>query len=127
MIFRSPTWLMRFLGIASLASAVGAGLLHVRAGVTAYSMGLDLVALLMLVGFADALMTRVELNEEGLVRVDRFRRRFVPRAQIDSVKWEAGAGVAIRLIDGSWLGLPDVGNSQARANSIRAWIKRTGR
>jgi len=124
-IFRSPTWLLWFLGIASLATPLGAVLLYVTEGVSVYSVGLGVIALLTLVGFADGLMTRVELNDEGLTRVARFRRRFIPRAQIDSVTWEAGAGVAIRLTDGRWLRLPDVGNSQARANSIRAWIKRT--
>ena len=124
-IFRSRTWQLWFLGIASLASAIGAGLLHVTEGVSPYSIGLDILAFLMVVGLAEALMTRVELNDEGLIRVANFRRRFVPRAQIDNVTWEAGTGVAIRLTDGSWVRLPDVGNSQARANSIRAWIKRT--
>ncbi|MDH3423118.1 MAG: PH domain-containing protein [Gemmatimonadota bacterium] len=94
-------------------------------GVTAYSIGLALLDLLLAVGLTDALTTRVELNDQGLIRVANFRRRFVPRAQIESVTWEGGTGVAIRLTDGSWVRLPDVGNSQARANSIRAWIKRT--
>ena len=123
-IFRSPTWSLWFLGIACLATALGAALLYVTSGVSISSIGLGIVALLTTVGFADGLMTRVELNDEGLTRVANFQRRFIPRAQIDSVTWEAGTGVAIRLTDGSWVRLPDVGNSQARANSIRAWIKR---
>jgi len=126
-IFRSPAWLLWFLGIASLASGVGGGLLFLNEGVSAYSIGLAILAVLMVAGFTDALMTRVELNPEGLVRVANFRRRFIPRAQIDGVTWEGGTGVSIRLTDGSYVRLPDVGNSQARANSIRAWVTGTDR
>lgn len=125
MIFRSPIWLSCFLGIGALASGVGAGLLFLNEGVSAYSVGLGLLAVFLVVGLADALVTRVEFNDEGLIRVANFRRRFVRRAEIENVTWEGGTGVAIRLTDGSWVRLPDVGNSQARANSIRAWIKRT--
>ncbi|MDH3208533.1 MAG: PH domain-containing protein, partial [Gemmatimonadota bacterium] len=124
-IFRSPTWLWWLLGLAGLVSGVGTAVLFLREGVTAYSIGLALLDLLLAVGLTDALTTRVELNDEGLIRVANFRSRFVPRAQIESVSWEGGTGVAIRLTNGSWVRLPDVGNSQARANSIRGWIKRT--
>jgi hypothetical protein len=52
------------------------------------------------------------------------RRRFSP-AEIRSVKWESGGGVAIQLASGRWIKLPELGyNSQGLTNSIRAWLKR---
>jgi hypothetical protein len=124
-IFRSPTWLLWFLSIASLTIGLGAGLLYLSGGASVYSIGLIGLSLLTIAGLADALTTRVELNDLGLTQVATFRRRFIPRGQIDSVTWEAGTGVAIRLTNGEWVRLPDIGNSQARASSIRAWLKRT--
>lgn len=70
--------------------------------------------------------TRVELGPEGLTFVRRFRRHFVSRRRIESVTWGKGVGVSLRLVDGEWIGLPEVGpSSQGLANSIRAWLRRT--
>jgi beta-lactamase superfamily II metal-dependent hydrolase len=82
-------------------------------------------ALFALVGLGDALTTRVALHSDALSITSNFRRRTIPRAEIEHVTWEAGAGVSMQLQGGQWLRLPDVGNSQATTNSIRAWLKRT--
>ncbi len=56
-----------------------------------------------------------------------FRRREIPRSEIESVTWAKGAGVSLKLVDGRWVRLPGVGRtSQGLTNSIRAWLKRTG-
>ncbi len=69
---------------------------------------------------------RIELSEDRLSFVVNFRRRSIPRADIDSVTWAKGAGVSLKLTDGTWVHLPEVGpGNQGLTNSIRAWLKRT--
>ncbi|HEX4984818.1 MAG TPA: hypothetical protein VFV71_01975 [Burkholderiales bacterium] len=68
----------------------------------------------------------MQLLDDSLVITSGFRRRRYARGELESVTWEAGSGVAIRTARGTWLKLPELGhNSQALANSIRAWLKRT--
>ena len=71
-------------------------------------------------------LARVELSDSGLTMVRGFRRRFVAREEIESVTWEKGGGVAIRLVGGTWVKLPAVGRTlPGLANGIRAWLNRT--
>jgi hypothetical protein len=68
---------------------------------------------------------RIELEGDRLSFVVNFRRRSIPRADIDSVTWAKGGGVSLKLIDGTWVHLPEVGPAnQGLTNSIRAWLKR---
>ena len=69
---------------------------------------------------------RLRLDDDGLYFVSNFRGKRIARTDIDSVTWAKGSGVSIKLVDGKWIPLPEVGNgSQALANTIRAWLKRT--
>jgi hypothetical protein len=69
---------------------------------------------------------RIRLDDDGLYFVSNFRGKRIARTDIDSVTWAQGAGVSIKLVDGKWVHLPEVGNgSQALTNVIRAWLKRT--
>ena len=124
MVFRTPQWLRAFVGVAFVLLFGGFVLAAVRDGPTYSTAGLGLFAVLFAAGFADAMTTRVEIGGDALVVVTNFRRRVVPRAEIISVTWEGGSGVALKLASGAHIGLPDVGNSQSRTNSIRAWLKR---
>lgn len=84
-----------------------------------------MVVAVMVLGFLDLLTTRIVLKAEGMEVVSHFRRRFIPRADINSVTWERGSGVSLALTSGKWMRLPEIGrNSQAQVNSIRAWLKR---
>ena len=125
MTFRSPRWLRFLLAFVCLGASVSAVALYRLQGVAASTIGVAGFAVLAVLGLADALLTRVEVDDAGLTRVSGFRRTRIPRADIDRVTWEAGAGVSVRLSSGSWVKLPDVGNSQARANALRGWLKRT--
>ena len=70
----------------------------------------------------------VRLDDEGLYFVRNFRGTRLPRSEIDSVTWASGVGVSLKLVDGRWIPLPEVGNgSQAMTNVIRAWLKRTAK
>lgn len=70
---------------------------------------------------------RVTVDTDRLTLVSNFRRRVIPRSAIESVSWAAGASAALKLVDGRWVPLPEVGppTNQGLANSVRAWLKRT--
>ena len=106
-----------FGGFAVLTFRLGAPLWQRAAAV--------LFVALAVVALAELATRRVEMTPEGLLLVAGLRRRFVPRQEIESVTWEKGAGVAIRLYSGQWVRMPEVGpGSQGLTNSIRAWLKR---
>jgi len=121
--FRTPRWLQLFLA----AAAAGAGAAAV-VWVYFYGTGrawLPIAALLMLTAAAmESATTCVTLGRRTIVILQNFRRTEILREDIDSVTWAAGTGVSLKLKSGAWVKLPDVGNSQSRANSIRAWIRR---
>jgi hypothetical protein len=76
----------------------------------------------------DLFMTRIVLSDQSIriVSILDFVSRTVPRVNVDSVTWEKGCGASIRLRDGQWVRLPNVGrNAQGLTNTIRAWLKRT--
>lgn len=69
-------------------------------------------------------LRRVVLHDDDVEIRTSFRQKRVARSRIAGVTWEKGSGVALKLVDGSWLPLPEVGRgSQSLANSIRAWLK----
>ena len=107
-----------FGGFAALTFQIGAPLWQRAASV--------LFLVLAVAALGELAVRRVELTPAGLLLVSGLRRRLVPRQEIESVTWEKGSGVAIRLQGGRWVRMPDVGpGSQGLANSIRAWLKRT--
>lgn len=123
-VFRSP----RYLWVGAIAACVIAFVL----GFVAFTNGLSWVyrvfylafSVAAVFGLADVAWTRIELNENGIEIISGFRRQFVPLQAIDSITWAKGVGVSIKISDGSWIGLPEVGTgSQALSNSLRAWLK----
>ena len=78
------------------------------------------------VAMAELALERVTLGTDHLTLVKNFRRRVIPREDVESVTWGKGAGVHIKLTNGSWVELPSVGRtSQGVTNTIRAWIRRS--
>jgi hypothetical protein len=121
--FRTPRWLRLVLGGATVGATAGIAVWVYLNGTERAWLGVaGLLALI--VATLDSATTRVTLGRSAIVIVSNFRRRDLPRHEIDSVTWEAGVGVSLKLKGGAWVKLPDVGNSQSRANSIRAWIRR---
>ena len=125
--FRMPQWLTGFLALMTLLSGAGGIFLVLEQGIDAISLTVAVVGFLLAVGTLDALRTRVTLSGEEIIIVRGFRRRRLFRGHIDSVTWERGTGVSLLLDDGMWVTLPDVGDSKARAASIRAWVERARR
>lgn len=82
-----------------------------------------------LVWLTDVFFTRIELRDDSIkiVSIAPLKAQIIPRPQIDSVTWEKGCGASLKLTNGTWVKLPGVtGNAHGLANTVRAWIKRTG-
>ena len=88
----------------------------------------DYLAWEVIVNDGDSILAAVDLESryqlsfwDALIVVSNFRERVVPRTEIESVTWEAGCGVSLKMNDGKWVKLPDYGhNAQGMTNSIRA-------
>ena len=124
--FRPRVWL-RFSSLAAaIALAIGAAYLRMQEDATAVTVLCAVLSVAAAVGFVQTLTTCVKLEDDSLVISSWFGKKRYARATLESVTWEAGSGVALRLTDGTWLKLPELGhNSQALSNSIRAWLRRT--
>lgn len=125
--FRSPRWLRTPLALASVLLALACGYFYHSEGLSLHFAVAGGLLLLVVLGLADAIQTRVTLRDDQLQIRSGFRTRTLTRAELGSVSWATGCSVTLRLRSGAIVALPDVGNSQAVANSIRAWIKRTQR
>ncbi len=76
----------------------------------------------------DIFLKRIALQNDRItiVSLSDYVSRTIPRADIESVTWEKGCGASMKLCDGKWVRLPNVGlNAQGLTNTIRAWLKRT--
>src|SRR5262245_50563759 len=125
-LFRSRLWLRVASLLAAVLFAGVAAYLRMRDGWSNLAIVCTAWARFAAAGFVQMLLTYVHLRDDALVVSSGFRKRRYERAALESVTWEAGSGVAIRLVDGSWLKLPELGyNSQSLCNSIRAWLRRT--
>jgi hypothetical protein len=90
------------------------------------SLGFAVLCVVGVLGVVDVVRRRVVLEPDRLSVVSLWSRQVYPRAEIDSVTWDAGVGVALKLVSGRWVRLPELGrNSQSVTNTIRAWLKRT--
>ncbi|HKB59766.1 MAG TPA: hypothetical protein VKC56_06920 [Gallionellaceae bacterium] len=77
-----------------------------------------------ILGFVDALSTRVEFRGETLTVVRNLRRAEYPRASLISVMCAKGMHVSVRRVSGEVVELPDVGESnQGLARALRTWLK----
>ena len=123
--YHAPRWIAAAGLAVALAATFGAVLLVRTQGAGLAALGLAAVSAAAFVGTLDVLMTRVSLEQGALTIRTLFRNQRLPREAIASVTWESGAGVSVRMTSRSWVRLPETGNSQSRANAIRAWLART--
>ena len=89
------------------------------------TFGMALLMAVLVCGLADAMLTRLELNEEAMMLRTLGGVRTIERQRIASAGWEAGVGVSLKLVDGTSVKLPYLGDGQGCANTIRAWLKAT--
>ncbi len=123
-ILRSSKRMAVILTVATLGLAAGSVVLYRNQGVGFQLLFLAGLAVLCVFGVVESLLTRVELHSAEMFISQGWRNRRIPKSQVESVTWEGGVGVSVKLVSGDWVRLPAIGNSQARTNSIRAWLKR---
>jgi hypothetical protein len=69
-------------------------------------------------------MNRIVLLPDRLEFGGLLGRTAIRKEDIESVTWEAGCGVSLRMKAQTWRRVPDLGRAQGVCNSIRAWLKR---
>ena len=88
---------------------------------TAFFAGFSIVGV---AGIIESLTAYIRIEETEIRFRGIFRKTSIPRNEIKSVTWHAGSGVALHLVDGTWVKVPDLGHdSQGLTNSIRTWLK----
>jgi hypothetical protein len=113
---------------AALLIATGAVVAYRSEGLTLLTAGLMALAVLGMLGIVEAATTRIVLTDEDVETGSVWSRRRYRAADVASVAWEGGAGVALKLTSGGWAKLPEMGyNSLGLANTLRAWVKRAER
>lgn len=93
-----------------------------QGGFSAWFWSSAALAAFFVVGMADALVSRIVLDEESLHVIELLSRRRYARAEILEVKFEKGAGIALKMANHAWVKLPAMAN--VHHNTIRAWVKR---
>lgn len=123
-VFRMLPRQIALAGLVWLGSVVLLGL-AIRGGSGGAAVaGAALLALLASAAFGATLTTRVALEADGIEIVAYFRRRFLPRENIETATWEGSGGVSVELVGGGVVTLPETGHdNQPRAHAIRAWLQ----
>jgi hypothetical protein len=122
--FRYSPWIKALVVLSELLFIAVAAYFVSAEGLTLMSMGGCGLAICGMIGVIDVYTCRIVLMEDSLLIVGSLRRRRLPRPEVRRVAWAAGVGVAIQSINGQWVKLPPLGNSQSIANAVRAWSER---
>lgn len=124
--FGARRWFKALVVLFFLLCLSGAVFTFRVEGASLLAYGLVGFSVLGTFAVAEVFRVRVALEENELVIWLGWRQRRYERSLVERVTWAAGSGVSVRLADGSWVQLPELGrNSQSHSNSIRAWIART--
>ena len=115
---------------ATILFAIGVGMAAIggwrtqKSGSFSAAHVIMIVGALTIAGAIQQLMTRIVLLSDRIEFGGPFGRTSIAKAEIESVTWEAGCGVSLRMKSRSWRRIPDLGRAQGVCNSIRAWLKR---
>ena len=124
-VLRPKLWLVTLVMGMGVVSATLAALTYRHSGWSTRAGALAALALLACAGLAELGTLRVVLSRGGLEVRKLWRVRRYGIEELESVTWEAGVGVSVKLAAGGWAKLPELGyNAQGLANTIRAWLKR---
>ncbi len=125
-VFRARRWLKIIVILCFLIVLTGAAFSIATQGRSLMTTCFGGFTLLGALAIFEVFVVRVELLENELLIASGWRWRRYQRSIVDHATWSAGSGVSIRLKDGSWVKLPELGyDSQSLTNSIRAWLRRT--
>ena len=124
MEFRQSRWLVAAVGLGAAFSAVGFVALVKMEGLSWQVWLLGGVAVVFALGLADATSSFVRLDHDALRIRSNFRCHTFGRNELVEVSWAKGCPVSVKVVSGTWVTLPPLGDSSAMANSIRAWLRR---
>ena len=75
------------------------------------------------IGTGEVFRGRIELRDDDIRVVTLFGRKIYPRTTVIDARWEKGAPVSLKLVDGAWARLPATGHASTKvAGAIRAWL-----
>jgi hypothetical protein len=123
---KTAGWMIGASAAAALLFFAGfVGAMYLRGpGWAALAFGA--LCLVGVLGVLDVARRRIVLGRSELHIISMWSQRVYSRDTIDSVTWEVGVGVSLKLASGGWVRLPELGrNSQSVANTIRAWLRQT--
>lgn len=124
--FRTVTWIRVMVTGIAIGSAAAAVYYFRQEGLTWLTIFYAGFSIVGVAGIIESLTAYVRLEETEIRFRGTLKQSTIPRKDIEKVTWEAGSGVSLRLIDRTWVKVPDLGhNSQGLTNSIRAWLKRS--
>ena len=124
--FAAPTWIKAMVMVLSVGMPIATTLVLKFEGVSLVTGAFAAMSVIGVAALIEVALQHVVLGDEELRIRSLTKRRNIARSAIDRVTWETGSGVSVQLEDGRWVKLPEVGgNSEALANSIRAWLKRS--
>lgn len=123
--FRAGPAMIVMSVVVTMLFAAGAVMTYRDRGWHWVSVGLACATVFSVGAIVESLILRVRITDDALLVTDLRGRRRYPVADITRVEEARGAPTAILLVNGQWVKLPSVGDSMG--NSIRAWLKQSGR
>lgn len=121
--FRVVPWIRISAVVIALGSIAAATYYYRQEGLSWMCASFIGFSILGIAGIVESFSMYIRLDETEIRFREIFRNTAIPRCDIVRVTWEAGCGVSLRLSDGTWAKVPDLGhNSQGLTNSIRAWL-----
>ena len=127
-VLRTRPWLAIAVLVSNALFLAGAAFSYRETRWSPTFIGFALLSGVGILGILELAVSRIVLSADVLETRDLFVRRRYEVSTIRGVKWEAGGGVSVELVQGGWAKLPELGyNSQSLTNTLRAWLKRARR
>lgn len=127
-VLRTRPWLAAVVLVCNALFLAGAAFSYRGTRLTPTFVAFVLLSVVGILGILELAVSRIVLRGDVLETRDLFSRGRHEASTIRGVKWEAGAGVSVELVQGGWAKLPELGyNSQSLTNTLRAWLKRCRR
>jgi hypothetical protein len=123
---RPKRWLLAMIVGVALLFIIGATFTYSQFGWTFTSVTFAIMSGAGIGGIVEVATSRILLSADSLETGSIWSRRRYAVADIESVTWASGSGVSVKLSNGRWAKMPELGyNAQGLANTLRTWLKRS--
>jgi hypothetical protein len=113
-----------FMLVVGLALAAGGGWRMKEVGRFSLPHLVMLFGILVTAAAVEHFFSGIHLFPDRLEYGNPFWKKSIRKEEIESVTWEAGCGVSLRMKSQTWRKIPDLGRAQGVCNSIRSWLKK---